>query len=215
MIAASLSAHRTGRVTGLPGVYCSGWIKRGATGIIATTMADAFQTASAILDDIRAGVLDSSIPRDGLDAVRPAISSRVGVHFILFLSAFPASHLSSLPLVLNIQGGLVCGLEKARSSRETGCKLMLSLVPINGACVCVCILLRVRRWPFGSNAEGCGDRQAGREAGLGGAHAGDSWVGCGENRASLIYRICPRPGRRITFIYFHFIIMRMVLSFGR
>ncbi|KIW86614.1 uncharacterized protein Z519_12798 [Cladophialophora bantiana CBS 173.52] len=32
-------------------IYCSGWVKRGPTGVIASTMADAFQTAEAIVED--------------------------------------------------------------------------------------------------------------------------------------------------------------------
>ncbi|EGD75458.1 adrenodoxin reductase [Salpingoeca rosetta] len=40
-----------GRVSGLDGVYCSGWIKNGPAGIIATTMVDANNTARAIADD--------------------------------------------------------------------------------------------------------------------------------------------------------------------
>ncbi|BFZ60781.1 NADPH-adrenodoxin reductase [Saitoella coloradoensis] len=35
----------------LPGVYASGWVKRGPTGVIASTMYDAFQTADAICSD--------------------------------------------------------------------------------------------------------------------------------------------------------------------
>ncbi|OTB03308.1 hypothetical protein M426DRAFT_74073 [Hypoxylon sp. CI-4A] len=35
----------------LPGVYCAGWVKRGPTGVIASTMEDAFSTADAISSD--------------------------------------------------------------------------------------------------------------------------------------------------------------------
>ncbi|EXJ64266.1 ferredoxin-NADP+ reductase [Cladophialophora yegresii CBS 114405] len=34
-------------------LYCSGWVKRGPTGVIASTMTDAFQTAAAIVEDWR------------------------------------------------------------------------------------------------------------------------------------------------------------------
>ena len=47
-----------GRVTSLspdgtriPGIYCSGWVKRGPAGVIANTMEDAFATAEAITID--------------------------------------------------------------------------------------------------------------------------------------------------------------------
>ena len=36
----------------LPGLYCAGWVKRGPTGVIATTMTDAFSTADAITKDL-------------------------------------------------------------------------------------------------------------------------------------------------------------------
>lgn len=47
-----------GRVTSLsedgtriPGLYCSGWVKRGPAGVIANTMEDAFDTAESIAED--------------------------------------------------------------------------------------------------------------------------------------------------------------------
>lgn len=38
-------------VSTLPGLYCAGWVKRGPTGVIASTMTDAFATADAIAAD--------------------------------------------------------------------------------------------------------------------------------------------------------------------
>ena len=35
----------------IPGMYCSGWVKRGPAGVIANTMEDAFATAAAIAKD--------------------------------------------------------------------------------------------------------------------------------------------------------------------
>lgn len=47
-----------GRITSLsvdgtrvPGLYCSGWVKRGPAGVIANTMEDAFDTAESIAKD--------------------------------------------------------------------------------------------------------------------------------------------------------------------
>ena len=37
--------------TGIPGLYCSGWVKRGPAGVIANTMEDAFDTAESIAQD--------------------------------------------------------------------------------------------------------------------------------------------------------------------
>ncbi|KAK2742821.1 NADPH-adrenodoxin reductase [Myotisia sp. PD_48] len=35
----------------VPGIYCAGWVKRGPTGVIASTMTDAFATADALAED--------------------------------------------------------------------------------------------------------------------------------------------------------------------
>jgi adrenodoxin-NADP+ reductase len=37
----------------LPALYCTGWVKSGPTGVIATTMSDAFLTAEAIAQDLQ------------------------------------------------------------------------------------------------------------------------------------------------------------------
>lgn len=39
----------------LPGMYTSGWLKRGPTGVIVSTMADAYETADTIVDDLKNG----------------------------------------------------------------------------------------------------------------------------------------------------------------
>ena len=46
----------------ITGLYCSGWVKRGPVGVIATTMTDAFETADTILSDIQSGLIQS--PKD-------------------------------------------------------------------------------------------------------------------------------------------------------
>lgn len=40
-----------GGFSAVPGMYCSGWVKRGPAGVIANTMEDAFATAAAITND--------------------------------------------------------------------------------------------------------------------------------------------------------------------
>ncbi|RMZ79799.1 hypothetical protein DV738_g3224, partial [Chaetothyriales sp. CBS 135597] len=45
---------------GQPGLYCSGWVKRGPTGVIASTMNDAFETAAAIVADWKRATEDSA-----------------------------------------------------------------------------------------------------------------------------------------------------------
>lgn len=41
----------TGGFSAVPGIFCSGWVKRGPAGVIANTMEDAFATAEAITYD--------------------------------------------------------------------------------------------------------------------------------------------------------------------
>jgi adrenodoxin-NADP+ reductase len=43
-------------------LYCSGWVKRGPTGVIASTMTDAFQTAEAIVEDWTRKMKHSPLP---------------------------------------------------------------------------------------------------------------------------------------------------------
>ncbi|OGE53765.1 hypothetical protein PENARI_c007G08685 [Penicillium arizonense] len=39
-------------ISTLPGLYCAGWVKRGPTGVIASTMTDAFTTADTLAQDL-------------------------------------------------------------------------------------------------------------------------------------------------------------------
>uniref|UniRef100_A0A8C0E304 NADPH:adrenodoxin oxidoreductase, mitochondrial n=1 Tax=Balaenoptera musculus TaxID=9771 RepID=A0A8C0E304_BALMU len=64
-----------GRVVDVPGLYCSGWVKRGPTGVITTTMTDSFVTGQILLQDLKAGLLPSG-PRPGYAAVKALLSSR-------------------------------------------------------------------------------------------------------------------------------------------
>ncbi|KAB1265483.1 NADPH:adrenodoxin oxidoreductase; mitochondrial [Camelus dromedarius] len=59
----------------LPGLYCSGWVKRGPTGVITTTMTDSFLTSQILLQDLKAGQLPSG-PRPGYAAIKALLSSR-------------------------------------------------------------------------------------------------------------------------------------------
>ncbi|PLB40222.1 NADPH-adrenodoxin reductase [Aspergillus candidus] len=67
----------------LPGIYCAGWVKRGPTGVIATTMTDAFSTADAIAADLNGTghtkyLLNPPAERTGLgwEGVRPEAEKR-------------------------------------------------------------------------------------------------------------------------------------------
>ncbi|KAM5216584.1 NADPH:adrenodoxin oxidoreductase, mitochondrial isoform 4-T4 [Hipposideros larvatus] len=64
-----------GRVVDVPGLYCSGWVKRGPTGVITTTMTDSFLTSQTLLQDLEAGLLPSG-PRPGYSAIKALLSSR-------------------------------------------------------------------------------------------------------------------------------------------
>lgn len=61
-----------------PGFYCAGWVKRGPTGVIASTMDDAFATADAVVHDWLAGA--SFLPQPsaaaaGWDGVRSEVDT--------------------------------------------------------------------------------------------------------------------------------------------
>ncbi|XP_006886290.1 PREDICTED: NADPH:adrenodoxin oxidoreductase, mitochondrial [Elephantulus edwardii] len=71
-----------GRVMEVPGLYCSGWVKRGPSGVIGTTMNDSFLTGRALLQDLQNGVLPSG-PRPGYTAIQALLSSR-GVQPVSF-----------------------------------------------------------------------------------------------------------------------------------
>ena len=58
----------------VPGFYCAGWVKRGPTGVIASTMEDAFATGDAIVEDWLAGApfleAEKGHPASGWDGVK-------------------------------------------------------------------------------------------------------------------------------------------------
>lgn len=72
--------HEAGRVqdpaTGKPleGLYCSGWIKRGATGVIGTNKIDSAETVDSLLHDFWSGRLDD--PSGDVDQLRVLLAER-------------------------------------------------------------------------------------------------------------------------------------------
>lgn len=54
----------------LASLYCSGWVKRGPTGVIASTMTDAFQTAEALVDDWKRSMTEAIPERAGWEGVK-------------------------------------------------------------------------------------------------------------------------------------------------
>ncbi|XP_060107913.1 NADPH:adrenodoxin oxidoreductase, mitochondrial isoform X2 [Heteronotia binoei] len=75
--------NNLGRVLGAPGLYCSGWVKRGPVGVILTTMNDSFDTAQSVLEDLRSGTLDVPKAKEGSELVRSILRSR-GIHPVSF-----------------------------------------------------------------------------------------------------------------------------------
>lgn len=65
-----------GRVDQAAGLYCSGWVKRGPTGVIATTMNDSFDTARTLLQDMTSGTLDLSTAKTGSLEVAALLEER-------------------------------------------------------------------------------------------------------------------------------------------
>jgi len=68
----------------VPGMYAAGWVKRGPTGVIASTMDDAFTTADAVVTDWTSGVPfigsrqadHEKTAKPGWDAVKEEVSRR-------------------------------------------------------------------------------------------------------------------------------------------
>ncbi|KAF7723986.1 hypothetical protein EC973_001446 [Apophysomyces ossiformis] len=61
----------------LPGLYTAGWLKRGPTGVIVSTMTDAYETADTIMDDIKQGkpMLDGQ-HKGGAEDLIPVLKER-------------------------------------------------------------------------------------------------------------------------------------------
>lgn len=63
----------------VPGVYVAGWVKRGPTGVIASTMEDAFQSGDAVVEDAKSekGLLNEGEGTGlGWDGVRKDVESK-------------------------------------------------------------------------------------------------------------------------------------------
>lgn len=65
-----------GRVHQVAGLYCSGWLKTGPTGVIATTMNNSFDTARSVMEDMDAEVLDMSAAKPGASSVGALLEER-------------------------------------------------------------------------------------------------------------------------------------------
>uniref|UniRef100_A0A7N6A1H4 NADPH:adrenodoxin oxidoreductase, mitochondrial n=1 Tax=Anabas testudineus TaxID=64144 RepID=A0A7N6A1H4_ANATE len=72
-----------GRVHQATGLYCSGWLKTGPTGVIATTMNNSFDTARSLVEDMNSGNLDVSSAKPGSQIVSALLEKR-GVKPVTF-----------------------------------------------------------------------------------------------------------------------------------
>jgi ferredoxin/flavodoxin---NADP+ reductase len=75
--------NENGRVTGVPGVYCAGWIKRGPSGVIGTNKKDATETIELLLEDARAGLLQRGDPAATAETVEQLLADR-GVEHVTY-----------------------------------------------------------------------------------------------------------------------------------
>ncbi|XP_054455134.1 NADPH:adrenodoxin oxidoreductase, mitochondrial [Anoplopoma fimbria] len=75
--------NNMGRVQQAAGLYCSGWLKTGPTGVIATTMNNSFDTARSVVEDMDSGTLDVSAARPGSQSVSALLEKR-GVKPVTF-----------------------------------------------------------------------------------------------------------------------------------
>lgn len=60
----------------ISGLYCSGWLKTGPTGVIATTMNNSFDTAMSLMEDMASGLVDLSAARAGSQSIAALLEKR-------------------------------------------------------------------------------------------------------------------------------------------
>ncbi|KAM9426570.1 NADPH:adrenodoxin oxidoreductase, mitochondrial [Pholidichthys leucotaenia] len=75
--------NSVGRVQQATGLYCSGWVKTGPTGVIATTMNSSFDTARSLVEDMDLGLLDTAAIKPGSQSIGALLEKR-GVKPVTF-----------------------------------------------------------------------------------------------------------------------------------
>lgn len=80
---AGIIPNTLGRVTDTPGVYVTGWIKRGPSGVIGTNKPDSVETVECILQDFGTGQLEIS-SSSTTDSIETLLIQR-GVSFVTFM----------------------------------------------------------------------------------------------------------------------------------
>lgn len=68
--------NENGRVKNCPGLYCSGWVKRGPIGVILSTMTDGFDTGKVIIEDLNNGIIQPSSSHGGYGALMEVLNEK-------------------------------------------------------------------------------------------------------------------------------------------
>lgn len=76
--------QKEGRVEGMPGVFCSGWVASGPVGVIASTLQSGHDVGKRILDDLRKGICATSTVKPGRDVILSQLATR-GVEPVTFV----------------------------------------------------------------------------------------------------------------------------------
>ncbi|CAH1793570.1 unnamed protein product [Owenia fusiformis] len=75
--------NTAGRVHGENGLYCSGWVRRGPTGVILTTMTDGFDVGKVIVEDLNSGAIQADHTHVGYDGLMVTLN-KSGVKTVSF-----------------------------------------------------------------------------------------------------------------------------------
>ncbi len=103
----------------LPGVYCTGWIKRGPSGVIGTNKKDATETVDKLLEDVRSGGLPLEAGRPPPTSTRcsPSVASTSSRRPGGRRSTQPSAHAgsSSAARASSSPAGPSCSLQRGAS----------------------------------------------------------------------------------------------------
>ncbi|XP_046408937.1 NADPH:adrenodoxin oxidoreductase, mitochondrial [Ischnura elegans] len=75
--------NNNGQVDGAKGLYCSGWVATGPTGVILTTMSNSFEVGHTIVQHMETGLVDISMNKPGYEAVSQILLKK-GIQTVSF-----------------------------------------------------------------------------------------------------------------------------------
>ena len=61
-------------------MYTAGWLATGPTGVILSTMTNAFETGAAVAEDVHKKVLDTTVPKPGFAAISGILKRKGKTH---------------------------------------------------------------------------------------------------------------------------------------